>query len=43
MLFVKEKPSLDNRVGRFAAVLFLAVLVYFLVGIAADISSFLKQ
>lgn len=41
MLFVKEKTSLDNRVGRFAVTLFLAVAIYFLFGIFEDISMFL--
>ncbi len=43
MIFVKEKPSLDNRVGRFAVVLFFAVLIYFLIGIATDVVGFLAQ
>lgn len=43
MLFVKEKTSLDNRVGRFAVTLFLAVAIYFLFGIFEDISMFLEQ
>lgn len=42
MLFVKENSSLDNRVGRFGVAVFLAVVVYFLIGIVADIRSFLR-
>lgn len=38
MLFVKENSSLDNRVGRFAVSVFLAVLIYFLIGIFSDFS-----
>lgn len=43
MLFVKEKTSLDNRVGRFAVTLFLAVVIYFLFGVFEDISTFLGR
>jgi hypothetical protein len=43
MLFVKEKTSLDNRVGRFAVTLFLAVAIYFLFGIFEDVSMFLGR
>lgn len=42
MLFVKENSSLDNRVGRFGVAIFLAVVVYFLIGIIDDISRFLE-
>ena len=42
MLFVKDNPSLDNRVGRFGVAVFLIVLAYFLIGIVADISRMLE-
>ncbi|MFZ1735387.1 MAG: hypothetical protein WAU31_00370 [Candidatus Moraniibacteriota bacterium] len=43
MLFVKEKTSLDNRVGRFAVTLLLVVIVYFAIGIIDDVSMFLGK
>lgn len=43
MLFVKEKTSLDNRVGRFAVTLFLVVTIYFVIGMIEDVSMFLGR
>lgn len=42
MLFIKEKSSLDNRVGRFGVAIFFAVVIYFLFGIIDDVSRFLE-
>lgn len=42
MFLVKEKPSLDNRVGRFAVTIFFIVLAYFLIGIAMDVLRMLE-